>query len=179
MAPSLRWHVLAGNLLPHTLHRNTTEGNTLRYYIELINHHVICVASTTTAVGVQVWCDSLDYGYVVVIILDQGVSIGKGVPSKKTIRFSFYRMLLTLSSPHLVPSTAPSSLEWQVVPTVHHNVLQMFYRRRAIAYQLQMTLLMCEPSKTYMFFLFYSSQNGHYLVLGVDIKYVYVCARIA
>ena len=152
MAPSLRWHVLAGNLLPHTLHRNTTEGNTLRCYVELINHHVICAASTTTAVGVQIWYDSLDHGYVVVIILDQGVAIGKGVPSKKKNLVATECIILTLSSPHLVPSTAPSSLEWQVVPTVHHKVLQMFYRRRAIAYQLQFTLPMCKPSKTYMFF---------------------------
>lgn len=28
-----------------------------------------------------------------------------------------------LSSPQLVPSTAPSNFEWQVIPTVHHNVL--------------------------------------------------------
>lgn len=34
---------------------------------------------------------------------------------------------LTLSSPQLVPSTAPSSFEWQVVPTVHHRVLHTFW----------------------------------------------------
>lgn len=35
---------------------------------------------------------------------------------------------LTLSSPQLVPSTAPSSFEWQVVPTVHHRVLHTLCR---------------------------------------------------
>ena len=37
---------------------------------------------------------------------------------------------LTLSWPQLVPSTAPSSFEWQVVPTVHHRVLHTFWESR-------------------------------------------------
>lgn len=37
---------------------------------------------------------------------------------------------LTLSGPQLVPSTAPSSFEWQVVPTVHHRVLHTFWESR-------------------------------------------------
>lgn len=37
---------------------------------------------------------------------------------------------LTLSWPQLVPSTAPSSFEWQVVPTVHHRVLHTFWERK-------------------------------------------------
>lgn len=36
---------------------------------------------------------------------------------------------LTLFSPHAVPSTAASSLEWHVVPTVHHSVLQTLCRK--------------------------------------------------
>lgn len=44
--------------------------------------------------------------------------------SPHSLHLSSYKLRrLTLSSPQLVPSTAPSSFEWQVVPTVHHSVL--------------------------------------------------------
>lgn len=36
---------------------------------------------------------------------------------------------ITLFSPHAVPSTAASSLEWHVFPTVHHSVLQTLCRQ--------------------------------------------------
>lgn len=36
---------------------------------------------------------------------------------------------VTLFSPHAVPSTAASSLEWHVFPTVHHSVLQTLCRK--------------------------------------------------
>lgn len=42
---------------------------------------------------------------------------------------------VTLFSPQAVPSTAASSLEWHVFPTVHHSVLQTLcgkYRTRLL-----------------------------------------------
>lgn len=36
---------------------------------------------------------------------------------------------ITLFSPHAVPSTAASSLEWHVFPTVHHSVWQTLCRK--------------------------------------------------
>lgn len=38
---------------------------------------------------------------------------------------------ITLFSPHAVPSTAASSLEWHVFPTVHHSVLQTLCRKHS------------------------------------------------
>lgn len=40
---------------------------------------------------------------------------------------------VTLLSPHAVPSTAASSLEWHVFPTVHHSVWQTLCRRHGCA----------------------------------------------
>ena len=43
--------------------------------------------------------------------------------------YALTKQALTLPSPQLVPSTAPSILEWHVLPTVHHNVLHTFWKR--------------------------------------------------
>lgn len=51
----------------------------------------------------------------------------------------------TLFSPHAVPSTAASSLEWHVFPTVHHSVWQTLCRKHGCAGHIYCT---GQPSST-------------------------------
>lgn len=59
-------------------------------------------------------------------------SLAKSLPctqDKEALQLRTGVFPVTLFSPHAVPSTAASSLEWHVVPTVHHSVLQTLCRK--------------------------------------------------
>lgn len=61
------------------------------------------------------------------------IFLAKSLPcmqDKEALHLWMGMLPLTLFSPHAVPSTAASSLEWHVVPTVHHSVLQTLCRKQ-------------------------------------------------